>query len=149
MTGWLQQPEGCLTYRRRTPGKAENDKQKRPQTNALGGGGSSNDIAQGYHSLPALPTQAETPELPTVTGFTKDGCIPRVDEAQGVVIVQTRTQTSQGGVVTGQGACSDSELRFLIQKSYASCTDRIDMPGPKLCAGSQILRQTTRVARRS
>ena len=114
--------------------KAENDKQKKPQTNAVGGGGSSNDVAQAYQPMAPLPAKAETPELPTVTGFTKDGCVPRVDEAQGVVIVQSRTTTSQGGVITSEGACTDSEVRYLIQNSYASCTDRVDVPALKAFA---------------
>lgn len=115
--------------------KAENDKKEPKQRTApVGGGGSSNDMAAQYQPLPPPPAKAEAPELPTATGITTEGCTPRVDEAQGVVIVQSRVATSTGGVVTVQGACSDSEVRYMIQKSYASCSDRLDVAARKAYA---------------
>lgn len=115
--------------------KAENDKKEPKQRTApVGGGGSSNDMAAQYQPLPPPPAKAEAPELPTATGITTEGCTPRIDEAQGVVIVQSRVATSTGGVVTAEGACSDSEVRYIIQKSYASCSDRVDVAGPKAYA---------------
>src|SRR3546814_11950490 len=71
--------------------------------------------------------KAEAPDLPVSYGVTTEGCSPRVDEAQGVVIIQSRETKNEGGAVTPTGACSDSEMRYQIQKSYASCSDRVDI----------------------
>lgn len=116
------------------PRKADAEKQKRAPANSVGGGGSRNELAESYRPLPPPAVATKAPDLPVVTGLTRDGCAARVDAAQGVVIVQSRTETSQGGTITSQGPCTDSEIRYAIQKSYASCTDRIDVPARKALA---------------
>lgn len=113
-----------------TTTKAEpKDKKADSSAKPVGGGGSSNEVAsQGYQAAPAV-MKAEVPDLPVAYGVTTEGCTPRVDEAQGVVIIQSKQTKSEGGAVQDAGECSDSEMRYIIQKSYSSCEDRVDLPG--------------------
>jgi hypothetical protein len=116
--------------------KAEAKKDTKQQNKAtpVGGGGSQNDVAaNGYQPAPGV-MKAEVPDLPVSYGVTTEGCTPRVDEPQGVVIIQSRETKSEGGAVSPTGACSDSETRYQIQKSYASCSDRVDLEGFKAYA---------------
>lgn len=116
--------------------KADSEKKETRPKNAapVGGGGSSNDLAaNGYQPAPAV-MKPEKVELPTAYGTTTEGCMPRVDEAQGVVILQARQTTTTGGVVSSAGACSDTMDRYNIQKSYASCGDRLDTAARKAYA---------------
>lgn len=107
--------------------EAKKDDKQANRATPVGGGGSQNDVAaNGYQPAPAV-MKAEVPDLPVSYGVTTEGCAPRVDEAQGVVIIQSRETKSEGGAVTPTGACSDSEMRYQIQKSYASCSDRVDL----------------------
>ena len=44
-----------------------------------------------------------------------------------MVIVQSRQTKSEGGAVTPTGACTDSETRYPIQKSYSVCQDQVEL----------------------
>lgn len=107
--------------------KAEKKDQPKAPAQAAGGGKQNEVAAQGYQPLPLQPKEAEAAALPVAFGITTDGCTPRVDEAQGVVIVQSRQTKSEGGAVTPTGACSDSETRYPIQKSYSVCQDQVEL----------------------
>lgn len=90
------------------------------------GGGATNDVAKNYQPLPAPQAQVQeaavpTPADPTLT-VTTDGCQPRVDEQAGFVVIQS--QVVADGKPAGTG-CTDTADRIPIQKTYASCPDRI------------------------
>ncbi|WP_153041433.1 hypothetical protein [Pseudovibrio sp. Ad26] len=58
---------------------------------------------------------------------TFEGCSPVIDRNQGQVRVQSKTQTLKKGIVVEESACSDSGTNFTIQKSGATCDDKIDV----------------------
>ncbi|MEW5728053.1 MAG: hypothetical protein AB1918_09530 [Pseudomonadota bacterium] len=93
------------------------------------GGGSSNDEAAGYRS-PDMPTiQAPADDTPVVDiRVTSEGCPVRIDTAQGKAFRQSKEQTFTDGALTSESACSDSEVSFLLQRSYMACpTDIVDL----------------------
>lgn len=93
---------------------------------ASGAGAADNPIL-GNMQVPELKEFSD-PEAPADTptyGETTDGCPVRVDEAQGVAIVQSR-QTEDGQPT---GECSDTMTRLPIKRSYAACSDQIDLSG--------------------
>ncbi|WP_139201453.1 hypothetical protein [Pseudovibrio axinellae] len=102
-----------------------------------GGSGSGSDSSKGGET----PGQSgyETPERKEVEEkdapeedreeirVTFEGCSPVIDRNQGQVRVQSKTQTLKKGIVVEESACSDSGTNFSIQKSGASCDDKIDV----------------------
>lgn len=85
---------------------------------------SGNDIAAGYSSPEAITPSAE---IVTSVLTTQDGCSIRIDEAQGVAIVQSKVQTFEDGVMTSEGECSDELIRYPLEKSYSLCDDEVDL----------------------
>lgn len=76
--------------------------------------------------LPETVAAASTESIATpVAGETTEGCPPRVDLQNNVVVVQSRP--TENGVATG--ACSDALDRFPLQKAFTSCNDDIDQAG--------------------
>ena len=68
-------------------------------------------------------------EDPEEIRVTFDGCSPVIDRNQGVIRIQSKTQTLKKGVVVEESACSDSGTTFQIQKSSATCEDKVDLKG--------------------
>lgn len=90
-----------------------------------------NDIADGYETPQRIEAQEEEdPKIEVRT--TSEGCSPVVDLAQGVVRMQSKTQTFSDGTLTEEGACSDSGMSYTIQKSYNVCEDVVDLDGLKV-----------------
>jgi hypothetical protein len=60
--------------------------------------------------------------------LTQEGCTPRVDFAQGRVIIQSRSQTFQDGTMIQESPCSDTFDTYPIKKDYRceDCTDIVD-----------------------
>ena len=52
---------------------------------------------------------------------TTDGCDIRIDFAQGVAIEQVRTYVTVGDGETETSACTDSNRRYVLQKTYDVC----------------------------
>ena len=89
-----------------------------------GGSGSSNEQAAAY----TTPDAVEVDDDPVIAvSTTTEGCEVRIDEAQGVAIEQSRSITTEDGVVTSEGTCSDTLNRFSLEKSYAACSDLVDL----------------------
>lgn len=89
----------------------------------------SNDLAAGYRSPSAVPTPAAVEDKAPVTEIriTTEGCPVRIDLAQGKAIRQSKEQTFTDGVLAGEGQCTDSEVGFVLKKSYPACpTDIVD-----------------------
>lgn len=86
---------------------------------------SGNDVASAYKPLTVAPETAVA-EPKISTGTTLDGCSPRVDPTQGVVIQQSATTTTTDGVTT-KGACSDTEVRWPIKTTSAECSDDVQI----------------------
>ena len=89
-----------------------------------GGSGSSNEQAAAYTTPDAIAA-SDDPVIAVST--TTEGCEVRIDEAQGVAIEQSRSITTEDGVVTSEGTCSDTLNRFSLEKSYAACSDLVDL----------------------
>lgn len=96
---------------------------------------SGNDIAAGYSTPEAIKPTAEAK---TTVSTTRDGCSIRVDEAQGVAIVQSKVQTFKDGVLESEEACSDELVRYPLEKSYSLCTDVVDMTAMTATAQYQL-----------
>lgn len=98
--------------------------------NPVAGNKSSNDIAAGYQSPTVAATPATTEKEPvTDTRTTKEGCTTRIDTAQEVAVQQSKIQTFTDGALTTDGDCTDSDVKFPLKRSYASCpVDVVDLP---------------------
>ncbi|MEQ8664845.1 MAG: hypothetical protein RIC16_03890 [Rhodospirillales bacterium] len=82
-----------------------------------------NPDAAAYETPDALEVaEADAP----VVRVTTEGCDIRVDLEQGYAIQQSRVETTENGAVS-TGTCEDSERKFPLQASYASCSDAIDL----------------------
>ncbi|HQS84739.1 MAG: hypothetical protein B7Y25_07375 [Alphaproteobacteria bacterium 16-39-46] len=55
----------------------------------------------------------------------KEGCSPRIDEIQELVMIQTRSLTRKNGKVIKEEPCSDSNEHYLIRKRYEGCADKV------------------------
>lgn len=55
----------------------------------------------------------------------KEGCTPRIDDIQGMVIIQTRANTLKNGEIIKRGVCSDSSERYPIKRQYDGCADKV------------------------
>ncbi|WP_082910625.1 hypothetical protein, partial [Magnetospirillum moscoviense] len=92
------------------------------QNQTAPGGGSKNDQASAYQTptITATPvTQEKEPVVDMRT--TSEGCPIRVDVAQGRAFQQSKEQTFTDGALTADGQCSDSEVSFVLRKSYPAC----------------------------
>ncbi|WP_206599955.1 hypothetical protein, partial [Pseudovibrio sp. W74] len=117
--------------------KEEDEKYEDVARNENGGSGSSSDSSgggdtpgqSGYETPERKEVEAEEApeEDPEEVRLTFDGCSPVIDRNQGQVRVQSKTQTLKKGVVVEESACSDSGTNFTIQKSAATCDDKIDV----------------------
>ena len=84
-----------------------------------------NELAGQYRT----PERQERKPDPEVTArVTAEGCQVRVDMAQLVAIQQSKTVTMEDGVPKQESACSDSSVRYPLQKDYAGCPDDVDLP---------------------
>jgi hypothetical protein len=109
------------------PQPAETEKSNDAETPVgAGGGGSKNDQAAAYET-PERTARAATPEPVVGTQITTEGCTVRIDLAQKVAIQQSKTVTTENGTVTGEEDCSDSEVRFALDKNYLGCSDLVDV----------------------
>ena len=88
---------------------------------ASGGGGGGNEASQ-YRTPERIERDLE-PEVSV--RVTPEGCGVRVDRAQLVAIQQSRSVTYEGGTPTQESACSDSTVRYPLQKDY-SCPASVD-----------------------
>jgi len=68
-------------------------------------------------------------DVPEEIRITSEGCSPIVDRNQGTIRMQSKTQTFKKGIIIEESACSDNGVTFTIQKSFASCSDKIDLVG--------------------
>jgi hypothetical protein len=89
------------------------------------GSGGGNDVADDYKPLD-LEDRTDS-EDPIFEQVTSEGCEPRVDMFAGVVIITSKQVTTQGGKVINESDCTDSLDRYNIQKSYAGCSDDVDV----------------------
>ena len=89
---------------------------------ASGGGGGGNEASQ-YRTPDRIERDLE-PEVSVQV--TTEGCGVRVDRAQLVAIQQSRSVTYEGGTPTQESACSDSTVRYPLQKDYSSCPASVD-----------------------
>ncbi|MCZ4283110.1 hypothetical protein O4H49_20160 [Kiloniella laminariae] len=94
---------------------------------AAGGSKPDNDIASNYKTDPVQP---EVKEKDPVYSTSSAGCSPRIDTAQGKVILQEQT------LIDGspQNDCQDTLTSYPIQKDYAICGDTVDLPNRKATA---------------
>jgi hypothetical protein len=107
--------------------KEDEEKEEETPTKGVGNNdadGEENEMAAGYKT-PAKMKIDEKEDPVVEMKSTKDGCEIRVDVAQGVAIEQTKTQTLTDGVVTEDGECSDSEVRYLLKDNV--CENLIDI----------------------
>lgn len=86
--------------------------------------GVTNDQASGYET----PDRVEADEEPVIAvETTTNGCTVRVDYTQQVAVQQSKTVYYEDGVISSEDACSDSEIRYPLQKSYEVCNDDVDL----------------------
>ncbi|WP_046023560.1 hypothetical protein [Magnetospira sp. QH-2] len=110
----------------------EGEKDQKAMTDSTTGKASpssENDVASDYQPA-ELAAETATPveAFTDTTMISTDGCGVRVDETQGVAIQQSKTVTISSGSTT-ESACSDSDVRYELQRSYLRCTDEVDIPG--------------------
>ncbi|SIS85360.1 hypothetical protein [Insolitispirillum peregrinum] len=86
-----------------------------------------NDDLANYKAPDATPATSSEKDPVTSVTLTTEGCQIRVDEAQGIAIQQSRTETSEDGVVTDRGTCSDGDKRYSLQKNYSACGDTLSI----------------------
>ncbi|MEP3246722.1 MAG: hypothetical protein ABJN40_23035 [Sneathiella sp.] len=85
-----------------------------------------NDQAKSYET----PERLEIAPNPTVTvETTTSGCSVRVDYPQLVAVQQSKTVYYEDGIQTSEDECSDSEVRYPLQRSYEVCSDTVDLQG--------------------
>jgi hypothetical protein len=102
-------------------------------------GKSGNDLAAQYRSPSVTSTPVETPDPTVEVRTSTEGCAMRIDFTQGRAIRQSKEQTYEDGVLSKDGQCSDSEVSFPLQKSYAACTsDIVDLAARKAWAQYQL-----------
>ena len=105
------------------------DKTVQRITDQEGGGtasGAVNDQAAAYQTPERIAAEAD-PKISVET--TTEGCSVRVDYTQQAAIQQSKTVYYEDGARTDEDACSDSEVRYPLQKSYEVCSDAVDLPG--------------------
>lgn len=91
----------------------------------VGSNSGSNDDAAGYQSPdPIKKSPAEAPSI-SVEVVT-DGCPIRVDIGQLVAVQQSKVVTVEGSDRT-ETLCEDGNARYPLERSYASCPDRVDL----------------------
>ena len=78
----------------------------------------SNDQASDYKT----PEKIVSAKMTVKT--TTDGCEVKIDEAQGVAIVQSKLQTFKDGKLSEDGECSDGGTRYQLKRSYSMCDDK-------------------------
>lgn len=91
-----------------------------------GGGGTGNDLAGAYQA----PAAVKVAPKQSVEGVnvTESGCTVRIDVAQMQAYRQNRIETVKDGVVISQTECSDDLSNANpLQKSYAVCTESVDL----------------------
>jgi hypothetical protein len=96
------------------------DSGKRPASTG-GDGTAQNSLLRNFQGAKTASAAAEPAPPADVYGETFDGCTPKPDLTQGVVIVQAK-QTKNG---TPQGDCYDTLTRYPVQKSYTVCPDLV------------------------
>ncbi|WP_141400601.1 hypothetical protein [Magnetospirillum sp. 15-1] len=101
--------------------KTELPKDEKAQ-NAVGASQPKNDLAAGYQSPTVSATPAPEQKDPvTDNRVTTEGCSVRVDMTQELAIQQSKLQTFTDGTLTTDGSCTDSDTKFPIKRSYATC----------------------------
>ncbi|WP_162916948.1 hypothetical protein [Cohaesibacter haloalkalitolerans] len=119
----------------KTPSEEEEDPEEKDTENgtdrgtSTSGGGSANDIAGSYQTPERIEPEEEEPEDTVEVRVTTVGCPVVIDETQGVVRVQSKSQTFTNGTMTSEDACTDNGTTYTIQKSYATCSDMVDLDG--------------------
>lgn len=110
------------------PEEKEADNRAVRQTDAAPQGGSGkegkNDLAAGYQT-PSPVSVAPAPE--ESVAVSTDGCPIRIDMAQLKAFQQSKAITSVNGAVKSETGCSDTRDGFPLQRSYAVCSDQVDM----------------------
>jgi hypothetical protein len=97
--------------------------------NPVSGGKSSNNEAAGYKTPTIAATPATQEKDPVIDVRTStEGCPVRIDTAQGKAVRQSKEQTFSDGTLSSEGQCTDSEVSFVLKKSYTTCpTDIVDL----------------------
>lgn len=93
------------------------------RTGSNSGPGREGDATQ--YQTPAPVAAAQEPVIGS--RITREGCTIRIDVAQQVAVVQSRTIIMEDGVVQDEGSCTDSEVRYPLQKDYGGCADLVDL----------------------
>ncbi|WP_142850705.1 hypothetical protein [Telmatospirillum sp. J64-1] len=135
------QTELIAALRRLAEKPEEEKKEEKKETAAAEGTSSSagtgagsnagqNPDAASYKNPEPLDIKDTPP--PTVR-VTNDGCDIRVDLAQGYAIQQSRVETIENGK-TSYTPCEDGNDRFKIERSYAACTDAVDLEARRATA---------------
>lgn len=100
-------------------------------------GETGNADAAGYQS----PDPVEKTAAPVETvNITTEGCGVRVDVAQKTAFQQSKIQHLKDGVVQSEESCTDSEVSFKLEKSYANCKgqDIVDLTATPPTATAQF-----------
>lgn len=115
--------------------KDEEEEKERQPVEASEGyqstGDGENDLASSY-TTPSPVAWEEEANPVVVIETTTEGCEPRIDEAQGVVIETAKSYTLTDGVKSGETECSDTLTRYIIKEQ--SCENQIDIAGMKVYA---------------
>ena len=119
----------------KTPPEEEEEPEEKGTENgtdrgtSTSGGGSANDIAGSYQTPERIEPEEEEPEDTVEVRVTTVGCPVIIDETQGLVRVQSKSQTFTNGTMTSEDACTDNGTTYTIQKSYTTCSDVVDLDG--------------------
>ena len=119
----------------KTPPKEEEEPEEKDSENGsdsgngASGGGGANDIAGSYETPERTEPEEEEPEDTVEVRVTTVGCPVVIDETQGLVRVQSKSQTFTNGTMTSEDACTDNGTTYTIQKSYTTCSDVVDLDG--------------------
>ncbi len=100
---------------------AADENSAQPQNGDAGGG---NDQAASYQTPEAVTV---TPEATEAVRVTTAGCPIRIDLGQHRAIQQSKTETTKGAALVSESSCTDSTEGFDLQKSYAVCSDKVDL----------------------
>tara|TARA_E500000318_G_scaffold100895_1_gene103959 strand:- start:4021 stop:6207 length:2187 start_codon:yes stop_codon:yes gene_type:complete len=110
------------------------------RTENVGNNNGGNEDAAAYTTpdpiIPSDETEEEDPYTFTVDVLT-DGCPIRVDIGQLTAFQQSKVITNDNGQIT-ETPCEDSNARYPLERSYASCPDRVDLDARLATAQYQL-----------
>ncbi|MEO9901073.1 hypothetical protein [Nisaea sp.] len=106
------------------------------RTESVGSNSGGNEDAAAYTTPEPIITEDEPPYVFTVDVLT-DGCPIRVDIGQLTAFQQSKVITNDNGQKT-ETPCEDSNAQYPLERSYASCSDRVDLDARLATAQYQL-----------